>query len=131
MEIHPGLYLLRAGGVSRNLSEFLESGQLVPLIEALQATFDVVIVDTPPAGVFPDAAALAKVCHELVYVCRFSKTSRQQVRGVLERLRKTGLDFPGIVLNSMPIGLLGSQYYSGYGYYGSEYYKNYEGAKKS
>ncbi len=131
VEIHSGLYLLRAGGVSRNLSEFLAAGQLVPLIEALQSKFDVVIVDTPPAGVFPDAAALAKICHELVYVCRFSKTSRQQVRGVLERLRKTGLDFPGIVLNSMPIGLLGSQYYSGYGYYGSKYYKNYEGTKKS
>ena len=131
VEVQPGLHLLRTGGVSRNISEFLASGQLVPLIEALQAKFDIVIIDTPPAGVFPDAASLAKVCHELIYVCRFGKTSRQQVRGVLERLRKTGLDFSGIVLNSMPVGLMGSHYYSGYGYHGSKYYKNYETPKKS
>ena len=131
VEIHPGLYLLRAGGVSRNISEFVASGQLVSLVEALQSKFDIVIVDTPPAGIFPDAAAIARVCHELVYVCRFNKTSRQQVRVVLERLRKTGLDFPGIVLNSMPVGFLGSHYYSGYGYYGSKHYKNYEQATKS
>lgn len=130
VEIHPGLFLLRAGGLSRKASELMEGGRLTGLFTALQRQFDVIVFDTPPAGVFSDSIAFAKVCHELVYITRFNTASRQAVRDVLARLRLTGLELPGIVLNAMPSGFAGSYYYQGYGYHRSKSYaKHYEKPK--
>jgi capsular exopolysaccharide synthesis family protein len=130
VEINPGLHLLRAGGLSRKASELMDAGRLTALFAALQKRFDVLIVDTPPAGVFPDAISFAKVCHELIYICRFNVASRQSVRDVAQRLKQTGLEFPGIVLNAMPSGFAGSYYYKGYGYYSRKAYtKHYQQPK--
>lgn len=130
LEPVPGLHLLRAGGLSRKATELIDGGRLTALISALQRQFDVVIVDTPPAGVFSDAIGFSKVCHELIYICRFNTVSRQAVRDVLQRLRQTGLEVPGIVLNAMPSGFAGSYYYKGYSYQRAKYYsKRYQQVK--
>jgi polysaccharide biosynthesis transport protein len=121
-EVMPGLFLLRAGGLSRKASELMESGRLAALLTALQRRFDIMILDTPPAGVFPDAIGFARVCHELIYICRFNSVSRQSVRDVLQRMRQTELEFPGVVLNAMPSGFGGSYYYKGYSYQRAKYY---------
>lgn len=126
VDIAPNFKLLRAGGVSRRATEILEGARIVELLETLQRQFDLVIIDTPPAGVFPDAEAFARLADELIYVCRFNGVTRPQVRQVLNRLQKTDLAFPGVVLNAMPSGRAGYYYYhSSYGYYGYKYYKSY------
>lgn len=121
-EVAPGLHLLRTGGSSRKATELLSAELLPRLIEELQRHYDVLIIDTPPAGVFPDAVAFAKLCHELVFVCRFNTVSRQAVRGVLARFRQAGIEVPGVVLNAMPTGFGGSAYYYGYGYHQAKRY---------
>jgi succinoglycan biosynthesis transport protein ExoP len=120
--VSPGLHLLRAGGLSRKATELLATGRLGPLLEELQRRFDILIIDTPPAGVFPDAVAFAKFCHELVFVCRFNAVSRHAVRKVLDRLRQTDLELPGIVLNAMPAGFGHATYYYGYSYHQAKGY---------
>lgn len=122
-EVLPGLWLLRAGGTSRKATELLDTGPLAGLLQALQREFDILILDTPPAGIFSDAAAFARVCHELVFVCRFNAVSRHVVRDVLERLRQTELEFAGIVLNGMPGGFGGTYYYRYSSYKGAKYYQ--------
>jgi len=128
VEIAPNHYLLRAGGSSRRASEIVGSGRLNALVTALQRRFDVLIFDAPPAGVFSDAISFAQFCNEFVFVCRFGVASRQQVRNVLERLRQTGLDFPGIVLNALPAGR-GTGYYYYHGYGSSRRYAKYYSRK--
>ncbi len=131
LEVFPGFFLLRAGGLSRKATELMETGQLIELLAALQRQFDVMILDTPPAGVFPDALGFAKVCHELIYICRFNSVSRQSVREVLQRLRQTEMEMPGIVLNAMPSGFTGAYYYKGYSYQRAKYYtKRYQHTKE-
>lgn len=121
-EIAPCLHVLRAGGSSRKATELL-SGEVLPrLIEELQRHFDVLIIDTPPAGVFPDAIAFAKLSHESVFVCRFNTATRQTVRSVIERFRQADIETPGVVLNAMPTGLGGSGYYYGYAYHQAKGY---------
>lgn len=122
IEVQPGLFLLRAGGITRKATELLETGRLAALLNALQRQFDIMILDTPPAGVFSDAVAFAKVCHELIYICRFNAVSRQAVREVLERLRHTELEFTGVVLNAMPAGFGGNYYYKHSSYQHSKRY---------
>lgn len=121
-EVAAGLHILRAGGSSRKTTELLSGEALPRLLEELQRHFDVLIIDTPPAGVFPDAIAFAKHCHEALFVCRFNTATRQAVRGVLERFRQADIETPGVVLNAMPSGLGGSTYYYGYAYHQSKSY---------
>jgi len=116
IEVAPNLFLLRSGGVSRRLTELLEGGALGPLLTALRQQFDVVLVDAPPAGVFPDAEVLGRLADEVVYICRFKGPPREHVRQVLGRLRKDGLDLPGVVLNAIPVGWGRPNYFSAQGY---------------
>jgi len=120
--VAPGLHVLRTGGSSRKATELLAGEKLPRLIEELQRHYDVLIIDTPPAGVFPDAVAFAKLCHELVFVCRFNTVTRQAVRSVLARFRQAGIETPGVVLNAMPSGFGGATYYYGYGYHQAKRY---------
>lgn len=127
-EIAPNLDFLAAGGTSRNATELMESnGDLVKLFELLKKTYDIVVIDTPPAGVFPDSVALAEVADELVFVSRFNTVTRKHAAQVLRLLRQTDLKIPGVVLNGMPTGRSGALYYSSYGYnyHGSKYRSNY------
>lgn len=121
----PNLFVLRAGGTTRRISELINSKKLRGLLDQARREFDILIIDTPPAGVFPDAFELAPYAHELVYVVRFNHVSRQQVHRVAERFRTTGLEMPGVALNMMPAGRGSAGYYSGYGHYGSKYYASY------
>jgi capsular exopolysaccharide synthesis family protein len=129
VELSPRNFLLRTGGTSRKISELLANGNLSALIEALQSQFDIVIMDTPPSGVFPDSEIFARLADELIYICRFKGPRRTFTRQVLLRLLKADLHFAGIVMNAMPLGRSQSYYYSGYGYYYSrkdykKYYKS-------
>ncbi|OAM87859.1 polysaccharide biosynthesis tyrosine autokinase [Termitidicoccus mucosus] len=121
----PNLFVLRAGGTSRRISELLDNEKLKGLFEQARREFDILVIDTPPAGIFPDAFDLVPFASELVYVVRFNHVSRPQVHRVTERFRSTGLEMPGIVLNMMPSGRGSAAYYSGYGYYGSKHYSSY------
>lgn len=124
------LSVLTTGGVSRRITELLENERLTGMFETLQRSFDLILLDTPPAGVFPDAEALTRVADEILYVCRFGKTERPQARQILARLAKTNIPIVGVVLNAMPAGRRGAHYYSGYGYYGARYYKEYAEEKR-
>ena len=125
------LFLLRAGGSTRRVTEIINNQPLALLIKHLKSRFDIIIVDTPPAGVFPDALAMAEQASELVFVVRYNHVARPAVKRVLERFVSLGVEVPGVVLNMMPSGRGSSMYYSGYGYYGSKYYKEYEAQKKA
>jgi len=116
VQLSPKLSLLRTGGISRKTSELLQTGAVSDLLEALQRRFDLVVIDTPPAGLFPDAEAFSAYADELVYVCRFSTTPRPQAAQVVNRLRKTKLTLVGAVLNAMPDEKAKGYYYSSYSY---------------
>mgnify|MGYP003651774785 CR=1 FL=1 len=120
------LYLLSTGGVTRRSTEVLNSEPVEKLLEALRKEFGLIIIDTPPAGVFPDALAMAEHASEMIYVVRYNHVARPAVRRIVERIASTGIEQPGIVLNMMPAGRSSSAYYSGYGYYGSKHYAGYK-----
>lgn len=126
----PSLHLLRTGGSTRRSTEMLDTDAVRGLLDSLRKHFDVIIIDTPPAGVFPDALALADSVGELVYVVRYNHVPRPAVRRVLERFAKAEVDIAGVVLNLMPAGRGSSAHYSGYGYYGSKYYRAYADADR-
>lgn len=116
VSLAPNLSLLRTGGVSRKASELLETPAMMALFEALQRSYDLIVIDTPPVGLFPDAEAFSRSADELLFVCRFGTTTRPQAAQAIARLRKTKLIFSGAVLNAMPDQRTKGYYYSSYSY---------------
>ena len=119
------LDLLPSGGVAKNptetLERFISSGVLKRLLER----YDLVLLDTPPVAVFPDALLLSRYCKELIYVCKFGSVRLNNVRKTLQRLHETGIKVLGLVINQMPEGRFRACGYQGYGAYGQEYYQAY------
>jgi capsular exopolysaccharide synthesis family protein len=119
------LDLLPSGGVAKNptetLERFISSGALKSLLER----YDLVLLDTPPVAVFPDALLLSRYCKELIYVCKYGSVRLNNVRKTLQRLHETGIKVLGLVINQMPEGRFRACGYQGYGAYGQEYYQAY------
>jgi succinoglycan biosynthesis transport protein ExoP len=69
------------------------------LIQSLKATYDLIIIDTPPLLAMADALALSHVVDHTIMVCRWQRTHRGAVLGGLRQLREAGAMPTGVVLS--------------------------------
>jgi Mrp family chromosome partitioning ATPase len=67
--------------------------------DLLRKEFEIIIVDTPPAGVFQDALIVARYCDETVYVAQDGKANIGQLTRIIHDFGKTAAPAVGIVLN--------------------------------
>lgn len=121
--ITENLDLLTSGGASpdptETINRFVSSG----LIKRLLTHYELIILDTPPAAVFPDALLLSRTSDEMIYVCKAGGARLNMVRKTIARLKEAGTPLLGLVLNQIPERNL--QGYHGYGVYNSSYYRAY------
>ena len=61
--------------------------------------FDAIVLDTPPADIYPDAALLAQWVDATVLVVDAVRSGEDAVRRVKDLLQRAGANLPGIVLN--------------------------------
>lgn len=126
LPITENLSVLRTGGSSNRPTEMFDRESFRDLFERLRGNYDLIVIDTPPVGVFPDAILLAGMADEVVYTCQFKKVNKKQIKTYLERIRETGVPLTGLVLNGVPAGRSAAYYdYYGYGYNGAAKYKKY------
>ena len=133
VEIHPNLFILPSGGKTRAATEMLEQKSYDLVQDELRKEFDVVIIDSPPIGLFPDSLAIARKVDEVLFVTRFGKVSRKVAKSLIEDLEETGVNVLGVVLNDLPHKKTPGYYYSGYygyGYFRYKYYNKYYGKEK-
>jgi len=117
------LFFLPAGPPPPNPSELLLSPTFDQLIEKMRGQFDIVILDTPPAGLVTDGILAMKKADLPIYVLRadFSKSHYLDTLMRLSKLHKfANLT---VLLNSIKI------HRQGYGY-GDGYYSNDEAISK-
>ena len=99
------------------------SGNLVPtgfynLLEACKRQFGIVIIDTPPAGLFPDSLMLGRYANEALYVCRHNSISRQKAKFFINQLVDAEVELLGVVWNKLKSNSASGQGYGyGYGHY--------------
>ena len=132
-QIHPNLFVLPSGGRTRAATELLESNGFDRIHRVLRGIADVIIIDSPPIGLFPDSLAMARKVEEVLFVTRYGKVSRKIAKSLLESLDETGAKILGVVLNDLPQKKTPGYYYSGYygyGYFRYKYYNKYYGREK-
>ena len=99
-------------------------------IESLKKNAEVIIIDSPPIGLFPDSLAIARKVEEVLFVTRYGKVSRKVVKSLIGSIKETGVNLLGVVLNDLPQKKTPGYYYSGYygyGYFRYKYYNKYYG----
>jgi Mrp family chromosome partitioning ATPase/capsular polysaccharide biosynthesis protein len=94
---HPYLRILPAGTPSDDPAG-LVSGRFRNVVDRL-ADAELIVVDTPPAGAFAEAAAIAAQCDLCVVVIDRGTTRRKTAVELVESLRRVGANPVGIVLN--------------------------------
>ena len=109
-------FVLTSGAIPPNPSELLGSDEMKIILDRLEATFDVVILDAPPLLPVTDAAVLSQHVGGVVVVVGSQKTSRPELEKSLAALELVGAQVLGIVLNRIPTKGADAYSYSYYSY---------------
>lgn len=94
------LWFLPAGRPLEQSVEMLQSQKVQALLEALSASYDWIVVDSPPSTPLADSACWAKLVQGILLVARNGATPKRLLKKVLSSLDKSKL--LGIVLNDCP-----------------------------
>lgn len=103
----------------RRSTELLASNTMAALLQELRTSFDYIIVDSPPLGMFPDSEVLADLVDATMLVVRQDHTPACDINDGIDTLRQYKSTFIGCILNDM-YGYSRKQYGYGskYGKYG-------------
>ena len=96
-----GTLLIPAGSSDQQPARYLIADGMARFFALLRQEFEIVIVDTPPAGVFQDALITARNCDETLFIARDGKASTNQLHRILHDFSKTPAPAVGIILNAL------------------------------
>ena len=111
----PGLFVGTSGAIPPNPSELVMSPKFAHLIQELKASFDYIIIDTPPVGQVADSFILAPLTDFSIYLVRYNYTKKAQLKIIANIFKNKMLKRPMIVLNDAKPDN-GNNYGYGYGY---------------
>lgn len=94
-------WVLPSGELPPNPSEIVGSQSMATLLDELRASFDVVLVDTPPVLPVTDAVALSTQADGVVVVGLAARTTRQVLTEARRRLDGVAAPVVGCVLNGV------------------------------
>ena len=137
---YPTLDVITAGPVPPNASDLILSDRMKETIAELKASYDYVILDTPPILLISDALVLMEHVDTALLVTNVAKSSRRGVQHLEDLLDQNGLKHASFVLNGVRTkrwayyynryatkygyATYGAEYGYGYGYGGAERYKD-------
>jgi capsular exopolysaccharide synthesis family protein len=121
MRRHEQLYIMTAGGIADNPVELLSLDKMRKLIGYLKATFDTIILDSPPFAPISDAQILTSLADGLILVVRSGKTTYSSIEKAFLSLDPQKL--VGVVFNDVKPMLFGTHY--DYKYYHYKYRSHY------
>jgi len=109
------LYLMPSGLIPPNPSELLASNRMKQLLEDLKASFDMVIIDTPPLLAVADAQIVSTRVDGVVMVVDSGKVKINMAQKAKEKLDLVNARVLGVVLNNIKKSGNEEYYYYYYG----------------
>jgi capsular exopolysaccharide synthesis family protein len=111
--VSPRLSILPAGAPNPDPLAGLSSDRMRRIVEDASATFDWVVIDTPPIALLPDANLLATMADAIIFVVAAGSTPFALVQRALKALDRGRI--VGVVLNRAVQQAAGDYYYHYYG----------------
>jgi succinoglycan biosynthesis transport protein ExoP len=93
--------LVVAGTVRSDITALIESDRMDGLIREAQEHYDLVVIDTPPMSVVPDAMPLMTKVSGVIVVTRLGRTTRDAVSFLGSQLTRIRAPVLGAVVNSI------------------------------
>jgi polysaccharide biosynthesis transport protein len=120
-----GYWTLSAGDKTQNPPDLLGSERMKSIVAVCREAFDLVVIDTPPAGPVIDPVIVSQLSDVIVLVVRWGMTAREMVESCAKQL-SVHRKIAGVVFNQVndreakKYGKYANSYY-----YRSQYYKAY------
>ena len=95
----PGLYVILGEKSFPRAGESLGGPEMRRLLAELSGEYDMVILDTSPLLVSTDAIVLGPLADAVLLVVRGTRTDRRTMADVVRRLRESGANVIGTILN--------------------------------
>jgi succinoglycan biosynthesis transport protein ExoP len=95
----PGLFVLPSGEYQSHEYNMLYSKRLSELIAQARKDYDVVLIDTPPLLVMPDARVFGKFTDGILLVLRANQTDRETALATQQRIYGDQTTLLGTILN--------------------------------
>ena len=102
-----------------NAADVLSSEGFHSMINDARENYDIVIIDTPPVLVVPDARIIAAVADYVLYVVRSDKTQDFKVKAGIKQIEMVGISVDGLALSQVNAKKMQRYTYGGYGHYGN------------
>lgn len=121
-----GLSIITSGPIPPNPADLLNSAGMDELLSSLEKSYDLIILDSPPALSMADAPILASKADAVLLVSNFGKTRKSELAAAVDVLNKVGARLIGFAINKVQVSRSNSYYY-----YYKPYYKQQAVNKKS
>lgn len=118
-----GLLFLGGQRTLRQPASLLSSPALQRCIQTLERGVDYIIIDSPPCGMFQDAAIWAEYAQCVLYLVGYDRLPGRAIRDGVHALGSQRISFLGYAFNNCPQSQGGYGY--GYGKYGYGRYGSY------
>ena len=93
------LHVITAGRAGRTTTDILDADAMRRLIDALKPTYELIVIDAPPALLVSDVRTLARLTDKIVWIIRWAHTPRRHVVDGVQQLLDSGAPISGVVLN--------------------------------
>ena len=111
-QVRPNLDLLSVNIAEDKISEFVARGEFERHLNYVQSNgnYDYVLVDSSPVTLTPEAALIAKVISQVLFVVRSTSSHRNYFCDSIEQLRRHKAEIAGLVVNGVETRAQGYMY---------------------
>ncbi len=107
-----GVSILTSGPLPKEPASLLSSPRMGKLLEAFEQSYDLVVIDVPPALEMVDATLIASICDGVVLIGRIDYATRAEHKEAANLLRK--FNVVGVVANGVTFSNKRYETYSSY-----------------
>ncbi len=126
-EVSQGLDFISTGPMPPNPAELLMSPATVQLLQTLEDSYDIVVIDTPPVLAVSDTQVIAPLAGTVFMLARAEISTLAELQESAKRLARSGVTVRGVIFNDLNLSKRRYGYSYGYGYKYSRYrYAQYE-----
>lgn len=119
----PGFSIIHSGSQKGAVSQYATDAKMNALMKQLKQEYDYILIDTPAAYLFTDAALWAKYVDDIVYVIKYDDAHQREIQSGMEALDQEDKVL-GYIVNRTPGGFTSYGYGKyGYGKYGYGKYR--------
>jgi len=115
----PNLYAMLAGPARSNLARLLYSTRMKELILRFRGTFDMILIDSAPVLLVPDARILGRSADGIILVIRAHKTRQEAAIAAVRSFEDDGSRILGTIFNDWNPKRSAYGTYGAYGSYGA------------